>query len=77
MLIALVLGLMPGIRTEFELSFLAIAIMAVIYGLLNAFVRPAFDLLLSPFLVQTYGLVVIVVDVAIFGLCCCSPAVSK
>ena len=67
-LIALVLGLMPGIRTQFELSFLAIALMAVIYGLLNAFVRPALDLLLSPFLVQTYGFVVIVVDVIIFGL---------
>ena len=67
-LIALVLGLMPGIRTQFELSFLTIAIMAVIYGLLNAFVRPALDLMLSPFLVQTYGLVVIVVDVVVFAL---------
>ena len=67
-MIALVLGLMPGIRTEFELSFLSIALMAVIYGLLNAFVRPAFDLLLSPFVVQTYGLAVVIVDVAIFGL---------
>ena len=46
-MIALVLGLMPGIRVEFDLSFLNIAGLAVIYGLLNAFIRPALDLLLG------------------------------
>ena len=67
-LIAVVLALMPGIRTDFELSFGSIAILAVIYALLNAFARPALDLLLMPFLVQTYGLVVVLVDIVIFGL---------
>lgn len=67
-LIALVLALMPGIRTSFELTLGSIAVLSVIYGLLNAFVRPALDLLLMPFIVQTYGLVVVLVDIVIFGL---------
>lgn len=68
LMIGLVLGLMPGMSSDFELSFATIALMAIIYGLLNAFVRPALDLFLSPFMVQTYGLVVVIVDVLIFGL---------
>jgi ubiquinone biosynthesis protein len=68
LLIALVLALMPGIRTDFELTFGSIALLSVIYGLLNAFVRPALDLLLMPFIVQTYGFVVVFVDIVIFGL---------
>ena len=36
--------------------------------MLNAFARPVFNLLLMPFLVQTYGLVFVIVDVLIFAL---------
>ncbi len=67
-LIASVLALMPGFRTDLELTFVSMALLAVIYGLLNAFVRPALDLLLMPFVVQTYGLVIAIVDIVIFGL---------
>ena len=67
-LIGLVLGFMPGIRTDFELTLTSITVLSVIYGLLNAFVRPALDLLLMPFIVQTYGLVIVLVDAVIFGL---------
>lgn len=66
--IALILAFMPGFRTDLQASLLALATLAVIYGLLNLFVRPALDLLLMPFIVQTYGFVVVVVDVVIFGL---------
>jgi ubiquinone biosynthesis protein len=59
---------MPGIRTGFDLTFGSIALLAVIYGLLNALVRPALDLVLMPFVVQTYGFVVVLIDVLIFGL---------
>ena len=67
-LITFVLALMPGFRTDLELTFVSMALIAVIYGLLNAFVRPALDLLLMPFVVQTYGLVIAIVDIVIFGL---------
>jgi ubiquinone biosynthesis protein len=66
--VALVLAVMPGIRTGFDLTFGSIALLAVIYGLLNALVRPALDLVLMPFVVQTYGFVVVLIDVLIFGL---------
>ena len=66
--ITVVLAFMPGFRTNLEESLGSMALLAVIYGLLNAFVRPVLDLLLMPFLVQTYGLVVVIVDVVVFGL---------
>ena len=66
--ITIVLAFMPGFRTELDLKLGSIALLAVIYGLLNIFVRPALDLILMPFVVQTYGLVVILVDVVIFAL---------
>jgi ubiquinone biosynthesis protein len=67
-LISVVLALMPGFRTDLELTFVSMALIAVIYGLLNAIIRPALDLLLMPFVVQTYGLVIAIVDILIFGL---------
>jgi len=67
-LIAFVLSLMPGFRTDLDFSLRSIALLAVIYGLLNAFVRPALDLLLMPFVVQTYGVVIVIVDIVVFLL---------
>ncbi len=67
-LVTVVLAFMPGFRTDLDLALGSMALLAVIYGLLNAFIRPALDLLLMPFVVQTYGLVVVIVDIVIFGL---------
>jgi ubiquinone biosynthesis protein len=67
-LITVVLAFMPGFRTGLSFTLGSMALLAVIYGLLNAFVRPALDLLLMPFIVQTYGFVVVIVDIIIFGL---------
>jgi ubiquinone biosynthesis protein len=66
--ITIVLAFMPGFRADLDLKLGSIAVLAVIYGLLNIFVRPVLDLLLMPFVVQTYGLVVMLVDVVIFAL---------
>jgi ubiquinone biosynthesis protein len=66
--ITVVLAFMPGFRTNLEASLGSMALLAAIYGLLNVFVRPVLDLLLMPFLVQTYGLVVVIVDIVVFGL---------
>jgi ubiquinone biosynthesis protein len=66
--VTIVLAFMPGFRTNLSLTLGSMALLAAIYGLLNAFVRPVLDLLLMPFVVQTYGFVVIIVDVVIFGL---------
>jgi ubiquinone biosynthesis protein len=66
--ITVVLAIMPGFRTNLDLKLGSIALLAIIYGLLNAFIRPILDLFLIPFVVQTYGIVVIVVDIVIFAL---------
>ena len=67
-IIAMVLVFMPGFRSNLNEGLLTLALLAVLYGLLNAFVRPVLDLFLMPFLVQTYGLVILIVDIVIFGL---------
>ena len=67
-LVTVVLAFMPGFRSDLEASVVNLALLALLYGLLNAFLRPVLDLLLMPFVVQTYGLVILIVDIAIFGL---------
>lgn len=67
-LIVGVLALFPGFRTNFVPTVGSILLLAAVFGLLNFFVRPALDALLMPFIVQTYGFVVILVDIAIFGI---------
>ncbi len=67
-LLGFVLAFMPGFRTNLVPSLGSMALLAVLFGLLNVFVRPALDALLMPFVVQTYGFVVVLVDIAIFSL---------
>lgn len=67
-LITVVLAFMPGFREDLQASLGSLALIALLYGLLNAFLRPILDLLLMPFVVQTYGLVILLVDVVIFAL---------
>ncbi len=67
-LIALVVALMPGLSIRFENAWLGYAILAVGYGLLTQFIRPPLNLLLLPFLVQSYGLVLLLVDAIVFAI---------
>jgi ubiquinone biosynthesis protein len=66
--IGVVVWLIPGLRTDFDLSLTDILLISVTYAVLNAVARPAFNLLLMPFLVQTYGSVLLIVDVLVFAL---------
>jgi ubiquinone biosynthesis protein len=67
-LIVLVLGLLPSIDADVQAPLASILVLAVIYGLLDAFVRPLLDVLLMPFVVQSYGLALAAVDVLVFAL---------
>ena len=67
-LVTVVLAFMPGFRGDLQASLGSMAVIALMYGLLNAFLRPVLDLVLMPFVVQTYGLVILLVDVVIFAL---------
>src|ERR1700720_3250378 len=61
--VALVIAawLVPGIRVERE-AWTIFAAMAVILGLVNAFVRPLLKLLSCPLIILTLGLFVLVIN---------------
>ncbi|HET7011509.1 MAG TPA: phage holin family protein [Anaerolineales bacterium] len=63
---ALALGaavlLVPGIRVESDRAWLTVAAMAIILGLVNAFVRPLLKLLSCPLILVTMGLFLLVVN---------------
>ncbi|MGI9642845.1 MAG: phage holin family protein, partial [Acidimicrobiia bacterium] len=66
--VALVVWLMPGLRTSTDLTWLDVALMALTWGLLEMTVRPLLDLVFVRFVVPTYGVVLLLVDVALFAL---------
>ena len=66
--LALVVWLMPGLRTSTDLTWLDVALMSITWGLLEVTIRPVLDLLFVRFVVPTYGLVLLLVDVAVFAL---------
>ena len=65
--LALTVLVLPGIDVEGEpaVTFL---VLSLIFGVLNALVRPILQFLLLPFLFITYGLSVIVVNTLMFWL---------
>lgn len=68
LLVMVVLALLPSIDADFEAPLASIVTLAAIYALLDVFVRPLLNLLLMPFVVQSYGLALVAVDILIFAL---------
>jgi putative membrane protein len=68
--IALVVAawLVPGIRVQDQNAWLAVAVMAAVLGLVNAFVRPLLTLLSCPLILLTLGLFLLVINAAMLGL---------
>jgi len=67
-LVMLVLALLPSIDADIEAPLASILLLASIYALLDVFVRPLLNVLLMPFVVQSYGLALVAVDILIFAL---------
>jgi len=55
-------AIVPGIRVESDRAWLTVAAMAIILGLVNAFVRPLLKLLSCPLILLTLGLVLLVIN---------------
>jgi putative membrane protein len=68
LLVVLVIALLPSIDSELETPIASVLTLAVVYALLDAFVRPFLNVLLMPFVVQSYGLALVAVDILIFAL---------
>ena len=54
--------LVPGIRVDDGNAWVAVAVMAIILGLVNAIVRPVLTLLSCPLIILTLGLFVLVIN---------------
>jgi len=66
--IALLILVLPGFEIHAENEFLAVLWLAVVFGVLSAFVRPALEFLFLPYVLQTFGLVVVLINAALLLL---------
>ena len=66
--VALVVAILPGVRESTHHPVLAYVALGAIFGLINAFVKPAIQFVALPALLGSMGLVVILVDIVTFWL---------
>jgi putative membrane protein len=67
-LVVLVLALLPSIDADVQAPIASILTLALVYALLDSLVRPILNVLLMPFVVESYGLALVAVDVLLFAL---------
>jgi putative membrane protein len=66
--VAVVVLVLPGVRETTARPVLGYVLMGALFGLINAFVKPAIQFVALPMLAGSMGLVVIVVDILTFWL---------
>jgi putative membrane protein len=66
--VALTVAVLPGLRVTTERPVLGYLAIGAVFGLLNAFVKPAIQFVALPLLLGSFGLVVILVDALILWL---------
>jgi putative membrane protein len=62
------IALVPGLEYAYERDLVPLFIIALIFGLINALVRPLLILLTCPFIVLTLGLFVLIVNTILLSL---------
>lgn len=62
------IALVPGLEYAYERDLVPLFIIALIFGLVNALVRPLLILLTCPFIVLTLGLFVLIVNTILLSL---------
>jgi putative membrane protein len=60
--------MLPGLHVTTGNPVLGYLALGLVFGALNAFVKPALQFVALPFLFSSFGLVVLVVDAVVFGL---------
>lgn len=60
--------ILPGIHMTTSRPVLGYLLLGAIFGLLNTFVKPAIQYVALPFLLRSFGLVVVVVNIVVFWL---------
>lgn len=66
--LAVAAWLLPGIYIKGQPAWMAVAVMAVIFGLVNALIRPLLKLLTCPLIFLTLGLFTLVINAAMLWL---------
>jgi putative membrane protein len=59
---------LSGIHITTQRPLLGYLVLGAVFGLLNAFIKPALQYLTLPLLLESFGLVVVIVDVLVFWL---------
>jgi putative membrane protein len=67
-LIGTLILVLPGFELHTDRPVLAVLWLAVLFGVIGALVVPVLEFLALPYVLQTFGLVVIVIDVVLLGL---------
>ena len=66
--VALVVLTLPGVRESTGHPVLGYLLLGAIFGLINAFVKPAVQFVALPLLAGSMGLVIVVVDIVTFAV---------
>lgn len=66
--IGLLILVLPGFELTSDHRLLAVLWLALLFGVLSALVRPVLEFLLLPYLLQTFGLVVVLINVILLAL---------
>jgi ubiquinone biosynthesis protein len=74
--IGLLVGLLPGFELHAGNHVLAVLWLAAVLGILSALVRPALEFFFLPYLLQSLGLVVLLIDAALLALLALTPTLE-
>ena len=74
--IGLVIGLLPGFELHASHVVLAVLWLALVFGVVSAFVRPALEFVFLPYMLQSLGLVVVVIDAGLLALLALTSALA-
>ncbi|MCX7790599.1 MAG: phage holin family protein [Chloroflexaceae bacterium] len=66
--LAITAYIVPGITVEGQTGIFAVLVMAVVFGFVNAFIRPLLKLLSCPLIILTLGLFTLVINAISFLL---------
>jgi ubiquinone biosynthesis protein len=71
--IGALIAVLPGFHLHAKHPVLAVLWLAVLFGVLSAFVRPVLEFLLLPYLLQSLGLVLVLIDAALLAALALTP----
>jgi len=66
--VAITVAVLPGVQVDAKHPVTGYLVLGALFGVLNAIVKPVLQFMALPFLLQSLGAVVIVVDIGVFAL---------